>query len=103
MSAHTAFLVVAAMAIVTYLPRMLPMVMLNRLRIPSFPRRMLKFMPYAVLGALIFPGVLDSTGNPATAVPGAIVAVLLALFRANLFIVVLGSIAAVYIAELLIG
>lgn len=101
MSAETSFLVVVAMAIVTYLPRMLPMTFLNRLRLPPFVRRMFQFMPFAVLGALIFPGVLHSTGTPASAVTGAAAAVLLALMRANLFVVVLGSIAAVYVAELL--
>jgi branched-subunit amino acid transport protein len=94
--------VVLFMALVTYIPRMLPLVLLNRLQLPPFIRRQFQFIPYAVLGALIFPGVLDSTGNPITAAAGGIAAVVLALVGANLLFVVLGSIGAVLLADLLV-
>jgi len=94
--------IVVGMALVTYVPRMLPLVLLERLTLPPFLKRQFRFMPYAVLGALIFPGVLDSTGSTASASIGAAVAVLLALLRANLLLVVLGGIAAVYVSGLLL-
>ncbi|WP_274363618.1 AzlD domain-containing protein [Paenibacillus thermotolerans] len=95
-------IMIITMAIVTYVPRMLPLVVLHRLRLPPFLRRQLRFIPYAALGALIFPGVLYSTDRPATAVIGACTALALALLKANLLLVVVGSIAAVYFAGLLL-
>lgn len=92
-------LVIALMACVTYLPRMLPLVVLHRLRLPSFLKRQFQFIPFAVLGALIFPGVLHSTASISSAAVGAITAALLAFFRVNLLFVVLGSIIAVFIME----
>lgn len=91
---------IAGMAIVTYVPRLLPLVMLRRLRLPRFMKRQLQLMPYAALGALIFPGVLESTASLSSALAGAAAAAALALLRANLLIIVVGSIAAVYLTEL---
>lgn len=100
---HTAlFIVIVLMAVVTYLPRMLPLVVLHRLQLPPFLRRQLRFIPFAALGALIFPSVLSSTDRPATAVIGVCAAITLSLLRANLLLVVVGSIAAVYVAGLLL-
>ncbi|HEX7056276.1 MAG TPA: AzlD domain-containing protein [Bacilli bacterium] len=94
-----ALLIVLGMALVTYIPRMLPLVVLQHLKLPAFLRRQMELIPYAVLGALIFPGVLYSTASIWSAVAGATVAVLLSLLRANLLLIVLGSIAAVYAVE----
>jgi branched-subunit amino acid transport protein len=96
-------IVVLLMALVTYLPRVLPLVALHRLRMPPFLRRQLELIPYAVLGALIFPGVLTSTGTSLSAAAGTAAAALLSLLRANLLFVVIGSIAAVYAVDLLLS
>ncbi|WP_166242627.1 AzlD domain-containing protein [Paenibacillus turpanensis] len=102
MSALELTLVVLGMAIVTYLPRMLPLVLLTELNMPPFLRRFLQFIPYAVLGSLIFPGVLYSTSSITASAIGAVAAVVLALLRTHLLVVVMGSIAAVYVSELLL-
>lgn len=95
-------LVVIGMALVTYLPRMLPMVLLSEIKLPPFWRSFLEFIPFAVLGALIFPSILSSTGNTPSAVAGTIIAVIIALLRLNLMLVVLGGIAGVYAWQMLI-
>lgn len=85
---------VIAMAIVTYIPRMLPLVLLQNISLPPYVNRFMEFIPYTALGALIFPGVLYSTGENhlESAMIGCIVAVLLAHFRCNLVLVVMGGI-----------
>lgn len=96
------WLVVLGMGVVTYLPRMLPIVFLKEIKLPRFWLSFLRFVPYAALGALIFPGIISSTGDLASAVWGGTVAVLLSLARLNITLVVLGSIGAVYLWSLLI-
>ncbi len=94
-------LLVVAMGLVTYLPRMLPLTFLNDMRLPRFVNSFLRFVPFAALGALIFPGILSSTGNVNSAVIGGVAAVLLALGRVNITLVVFGGILGAYLGGLL--
>ena len=89
-------IMVLGMAVFTYLPRMIPMVVLPGLKLPAFWERFLNFVPVAVLSALIFPGILYSTDSFLTTLLGGIVAVLLAWKKFNLMFVVLGSIGAAF-------
>lgn len=75
--------VVAGMALVTYLPRVLPMTVLSRLALPEWFRRWLSYVPVAVLSALLAPALILPGGrwqpgwsNPAllAAVPTFVVA-----------------------------
>ncbi|HHW41248.1 MAG TPA: AzlD domain-containing protein [Syntrophomonadaceae bacterium] len=93
--------IVIMMGLVTYLPRLLPVVILNNLRLPPFLKSFLQYIPYAALGALIFPGVLYSTGDIRSALAGCTVSVVLAFYRLNIILVVVGGIAGVYLYELL--
>lgn len=95
-------IIVVLMAVVTYTPRMLPMVFLSRLELPAPIRAFLKHIPYAALGALIFPGILGSTGNTLSAIAGGAVSVVLAYFRLNVIFVVFGGIAGVMLCNLAI-
>lgn len=96
------YIVVFLMALVTYIPRLLPMVLLKDMKLsPSF-KVFLQFIPFAALGALIFPGVLTSTGDMPSAAAGGIFAVILALSKANIMIVVLGGILGAYLWTVLI-
>jgi len=88
-------LAVLAMGAVTYLPRMLPFVLLKEMRLPPRVNSFLRYIPVAALGALVFPGVLDSTGSAASALAGCLASVALALARANILLVVIGGIAGV--------
>lgn len=85
---------ILAMALVTYIPRMLPLVLLQNVVLPAYIKRFMGFIPYAALGALIFPGVLTSTGANGTeaAMAGCVLAIILAWFEFNLILVVLGGI-----------
>lgn len=93
---------IIVMAIVTYIPRVLPLVLVQKDIKLNFIKSFLYYVPYAVLGAMTFPAILYSTSNMLSAVIGMIVAVTLAFFNKGLMKVAISSIAAVYIVELLI-
>jgi branched-subunit amino acid transport protein len=94
------FLIILGMAVVTLIPRWLPVFIIGRF---SFPKRVndwLGFIPSAALGALIFPGILSvDAGNPSTGLIGGLVAALLAAFRAPVLLVIAGSILTVMILK----
>lgn len=89
---HNSILIVLGMAVVTYIPRMLPMVLLQNLRLQPYIKRFLSFIPFAALGALIFPEILFSTESIPSSIVGASLAVLLAFYTKNLIIIVLSGI-----------
>lgn len=91
------WLLVLLMGLVTYLPRMLPLTYLNDIRLPRFINSFLRFVPFAALGALIFPGILSSTGNTYSALAGGLVSVILAFWRVNITLVVFGGILGAYL------
>jgi branched-subunit amino acid transport protein len=92
-------IIIAGMSLLTYLPRMLPMVLLKDIKLPSFFKAFFEFIPFAALGALIFPGILSSTGDGKSAIAGAIVSVGLALMKVNIMLVVLGGILGVFLFQ----
>ncbi|MCM3787945.1 AzlD domain-containing protein [Domibacillus sp. 8LH] len=84
--------IVIGMTLVTYIPRMLPFVLFKGKELPSFWQGILQNVPYATLGALIFPGILTFHENTAFALIGTAAAFILAFTGANIIITVLGSI-----------
>ena len=101
MKLSSAFLAVLLMALVTYLPRMLPLVIFRREIKSKYIKSFLQYVPYAVLAALTFPDIFYSTGALATALCGTVVALLLAYREKSLVVVALGAILTVYAAGLL--
>jgi len=49
------FILVIFMATVTFIPRLLPLVIVKADRLPGKFKQFLSYIPYAVLGALIIP------------------------------------------------
>lgn len=92
---------ILGMAAVTYLPRMIPLVAFESLKLPGFLERVLKNVPYAVLGALIFPGILLVQSGALYGLAGAVIAFLLSYLGASVIIVVTGTILALAAAGLL--
>lgn len=86
-------LMIIGMGLVTYIPRMLPLVALNTENWPERAKKMLSRVPYAVLGALIFPGILNAHDNVFFSIIGGLVAVVLAYVGLPLIVVVGGAIA----------
>lgn len=63
-----AFAAVLLMALVTYIPRVLPIVVFRKEIKSKYIKSFLRYVPYAVLGALTFPDIFYSTANFATAI-----------------------------------
>ena len=93
---------VAVMALVTYIPRMIPLTFMRRKITNRFVRSFLHYTPYAVLTAMTLPAILYSTSSMYSAVVGLLVAVLLAYRNRGLLTVALGAVGAVFIAERLL-
>lgn len=98
-------------AAVTYLLRVVPLVLLRRPLRSPFLVALLEYMPYALLSAMIFPDVFYAT-DPAAAFPGrvpvpalagAATAIVLAFFRLSLPLVACAATSAAYAAFCLLG
>ncbi len=85
-------LIIFGMALVTYIPRMLPLVFMDIEKVPDWFKAILRNVPYAALGALIFPGILTVHENIWFGIIGGITAIVVALLGANLILVVMSSI-----------
>ena len=96
------FLYLAVMAGVTYLIRMLPLVLMKKKITNRFVLSFLHYIPYAVLTVMTVPGILYSTSYISSALIGFIAAVLLAYFKRSLIVVAAGASLTVLIVELLI-
>ena len=90
---------VAIMALVTYIPRMLPLAIVRKKIKSRLIRSFLAYVPYAVLAAMTFPEILYSTSNVISAVAGLLVALVLSYFGRGLLTVALSSTAVVFVVE----
>lgn len=93
----------AVMAGVTYLVRLLPLLLIKRKITNRFIRSFLYYVPYTVLAVMSFPAVFYSTGHLLSGVGAVAVCILLAYMRKGLVIVAAGSAATVLVFELLIA
>ncbi|MUV36642.1 hypothetical protein JNUCC1_00445 [Lentibacillus sp. JNUCC-1] len=95
------FIIILGMALVTMIPRMIPAIIVEKLEFRDWVNRWLNAVPYAALGALIFPGIMSvNTDNPSIGLLGGLVAVGLALLGLNVIIVVFGAIATVFLLSM---
>ncbi|SFR76506.1 AzlD domain-containing protein [Anaeromicropila populeti] len=96
-----AFIAVILMALVTYIPRVLPLAVFRKEIRSPYIKTFLYYVPYAVLGALTFPDIFSSTGNLYPAICGTGIALLLAYFERSLVVVALGAILTVFLTSFL--
>lgn len=90
------------MAGVTYLVRMLPIVLCKKKIKNRFLLSFLYYIPIAVLSAMTLPAILYSTDHLISAVVGFAVAVIFAMRDKSLVVVAAFSCAAVFLTELAI-
>lgn len=94
------WILLAAMAITTYLVRMIPFA-LFRSRIKSkFLRDFLYYIPYAVLGAMTLPYIFYAGGSVASSAVGFVAAFIAAYFRLPLLPVAVVSCICTYISSI---
>ena len=90
---------ILVMAGVTYLIRVVPLVLFHKKIENRFVRSFLYYVPYACLTAMTIPVVFRSTSNLYSALTGLVVAVILALRRKSLLVVAIWACVAVFVAE----
>ena len=96
------YIYILAMAVTTYLIRMLPLTVFRKPIKSRFIKSFLHYVPYACLTAMTFPAILSSTENMISGAAAFAVASALALKGKSLLVVSLGSSAAVLTAEFLL-
>lgn len=85
------------MMLVTYIPRMLPFVLIEKLRFPPRVEKFLKLIPYTAMAALVIPGVLTvDAARPWVGLAGAAAAALLGLWKKPAIVCVLAAVAVVF-------
>lgn len=90
------------MAGVTYLVRMVPMVLIKKKIKNTFVRSFLYYVPYAVLSVMTIPAIFFSTSYLISAICGFLVALVLSYFNRSLLVVAASACGTVLVVELLI-
>ena len=93
------YVYILAMALTTYLIRMLPLTVFRKPIKSRFIKSFLHYVPYACLTAMTFPAILYDTTFMLSGAVALVVAVILAFRGKSLLTVALASCAAVFITE----
>ena len=93
------YLYLLAMALTTYLIRVLPLTVFRKPIQSRFIRSFLHYVPYACLTAMTFPAILYDTTYIISGIAALIVAIVLAFRGKSLLTVSLASCAAVFLTE----
>lgn len=96
------YLCIFAMALTTYLIRLLPMTLFRKPIQSRFVRSFLHYVPYACLAAMTFPAILTSTESIISGAAALVTAVALAFWGKSLLTVALGSSAAVLLTDFIL-
>ena len=92
---------IAVMAIVTYLIRVTPMVLIRKKIKNKWIKSFLYYVPYTVLSAMTFPAVLYSTSSFISATAGSLVAIVLAYAKRSLLTVAVGAAVTAFIMQII--
>ncbi len=102
MTADNIYVSILVMALVTYLIRVAPLVLIRREIKNVTVRSFLHYVPYVTLSVMTFPAILTATASVWSALCALTVAVLLSLKGAKLPVVALAACLAVFAVELFI-
>lgn len=91
-------ILILAMALVTYVPRALPAVLVNKINFGEKTQKFLNLIPYTAMSALIFPGIFTiDKANPQIGIIGGIVAIALAWRKCSVMTCVVAAIASSFL------
>ena len=96
------YLYILVMALVTYLIRALPLVLIRKEIKSRFIRSFLYYVPFATLAAMTFPSILFSTAGLISGLVGFAVALFTAYMEKSLVTVALCACLAVFVTERLL-
>jgi len=87
-------ILILGMALVTFLPRAIPAVLIEKMRFGPRMEKFLRLIPYTAMTALVFPGVLSvDPERMEIGLLGGLAAALLAWKKCPVMVCVLGAIA----------
>lgn len=96
------YIYIAAMALTTYLIRMLPLTIFRKPLRSRFLKSFLHYVPYACLTAMTFPAILSSTATLLSGAAALAVGIFLAYRGKSLLTVSLSCSAAVFLTEIVL-
>lgn len=96
------YIYILAMALTTYLIRVLPLTLIRKPIRSTFLRSFLYYVPYATLSAMTFPAILTATGSVISAALGFAAALILAFRGKSLLTVAIIASATVLVCELIL-
>ena len=99
MNTQTFFIYLIVMAGVTYLIRAIPLTAFSGKIENRFIKSFLAYVPYAVLGAMTFPAIINATHSPIAGIAAFAAGLVAAWFNAGLFKVSCVCCAVVFILE----
>lgn len=98
------YLVIIGMMIVTYIPRVIPAVLMHKIKCGKRMEEFLSLIPYTAMTALIFPGVLSVDKNNITVgMAGALAAIFLSWKKAPITVVIIGAVLVDMILYMVLG
>ncbi len=97
------FIYLFVMAGVTYLVRMIPLVIIKEKIKNKFVLSFLHYIPYTVLSVMTIPACFYATDSPITAAIGFCIAMVASFFERSLIQVALLSCAGVFITEVILN
>ena len=83
-------------AVITYLPRVIPLIFFKKPIENKWFQSFMYYMPYAVLAALTFPAIFYSTNSIYTAIIGTAIALILAYKKVNMAVIAVICVAIVF-------
>lgn len=90
---YSIILLIIGMALVTYIPRALPAIVIERLNFNAKVEKFLRLIPYTAMAALIFPGIVFvDQSQPEIGVVGGVVAGILAWCKCPVIVCVVAAI-----------
>lgn len=96
------YLYILVMAVVTYLVRALPLLLMRKEITNTFVKSFLYYMPYACLAAMTFPAILGATSYLISGIVGFVAACVAAYLERSMITVALIACAAVFVTEQII-
>lgn len=97
------FIYMFLMALVTYLIRMLPLVLCQKEIKSPFLKSFLFYVPYSVLGAMTFPAIFSSTQHVTAALAGTIAALFMAFYEKSLLSVAAVACIVTYLVNMIVN
>lgn len=91
-------LAILIMAAITYLIRVLPMLLLREQIKSRFIQRFLYFLPYVILTSMVVPDIFNSDRPLPATLAGTVTALVLSWFEQSLIVVVIGAVLVSYLS-----